>query len=790
MAPRSLSVSVGALVGFALRAGDLVRGGPGSAQRLAAGSRAHRQLQRRRPPGYQAEVPVSHLLQRDGLVLEICGRVDGVALTADALLVEEIKTTGQLPDADYPGAPAHWAQAKVYAFIVATQAQRAAVDVRLTYVCLEPFATRELHERCTQAALASFVDGLLEAYLRWARAYDEWCRVRDASIACLPFPFPRLRPGQGQLIEAVQAALDGDARLFVEAPTGIGKTICVLYPAVRALGSGQVDKVFYLTPKTVVRTAAEKAVADLRAAGLRLRSLTLTARERICCQGQGRTACDPRRCPYALGYFDRLDAALADGFRQETLTRPAIEELARRHQVCPFELQLDLSLWVDLLVCDYNYAFDPAAYLRRFFLDDGGRYALLVDEAHDLVDRAREMFSAELRAGALAACAGRFGARAEPLAAHLHRLADEVRAAGPAAGDGAVVLESVPSSLRPLLADLLPLAERVLAAETAGDDWQALAEQYYAAQAFLRLTDELSEEYTCYAERHGRQARLRLFCLDPARQLRAALRRGCAAVFFSATLTPLDYFRDLLGGRAGDALLSLEPPFPADNLHVLVGRYVATTLRRRAASYAAVAEAIATVVGARPGNYLAFFPSYRYLEAVARHLAARDDLELAVQRPGLSEAEREAFLARFATDNGGPLVGMVVMGGLFGEGIDLSGERLIGAVIVGVGLPQLCLERDLISAHFAARGAPGFEYAYTYPGMNRVLQAAGRVIRSETDRGVVLLLDERFCELSYQQLLPRWWQPLSRVGSAAAIGAALAAFWGGIREPRYVPLDE
>jgi DNA excision repair protein ERCC-2 len=793
MATHLMRVSVRELVSLALRAGDLVRGGFVSAERLAQGTRAHQRLQRSRPAGYQAEVPVVHLLERDGVLLEIAGRVDGLLVAADRLLLEEIKTTDGDLELARRDDPVHWAQAKVYAFIVATQAQRATIDVRLTYVRLEPFATLELDERCRLEDLQPYVEGLVSAYLRWARAYCAWCDERDASIAALPFPFQRLRPGQQPLIEAVAGALDHSARLFVQAPTGIGKTVSVLYPAIRALGAGQFDKVFYLTPKTVVRTVAEKAVDDLRAAGLHLRSLTLTARGRICFLGQQRALCDPAACPYALGYYDRVDLALEEALPRAALSRRAVEEVARAHQVCPFELSLELSLWVDLVICDYNYVLDPRAFLRRFFLDGGGRYALLIDEAHDLVDRAREMFSAELRSGPAKALGRLLGGAHPQLGALLGRLDRQLRACGPAADEAAGTcrrLEGPPAALLSLLDRFVPLAEQTLGAGLSGPAWEALIDLYFEAIAFRRVAAGFGTDYACYAVRPDRQVRLRLYCLDPARNLREALRRGRAAVLFSATLVPLAYFRDLLGGDRDDDLLELDSPFAAANLGVVVAEHVATTFRARIDSYADVAAAIAAVVRAHSGNYMAFFPSYSYLQAVARHLAAAADVRLLPQTPGMSEAQREAFLDAFAAQRPGPLLGLAVMGGLFGEGIDLTGDRLIGAVIVGVGLPQLCVERDLIRDYFDSRGVPGFEYAYTYPGMNRVLQAAGRVIRSETDRGVVLLVDQRFVEPRYRQLLPRSWSPLRRVRGPEGIAAALELFWHGIVEPRYEPLDD
>lgn len=794
MAERLIRVSVRELVSVVLRSGDLERGGFVSSGRLVAGTRAHQRVQRSRPAEYQAEVPVTHLEENGSLLLEISGRVDGLIKEPDNLVLEEIKTTEGELDPGVVENPVHWAQAKVYAWIVGTQAGREWIDVRLTYVRLEPFATLELEERFELSALGSFFNDMVEQYLHRAREYCAWCDQRDASIIALRFPFLQSRPGQQELVEAVREAIMDQGRLFVQAPTGIGKTVSVLFPAVQSLASGDVDKIFYLTPKTVVRTAAEKAVDDLRGVGLRLRSLTLTARERICLQAEGRSRCDPLSCPYAQGYYDRIHQALEEGLAQEALTRSVIESLARRHQVCPFEYSLELALWSDLIICDYNYVFDPRAYLRRFFADGSGRYVFLVDEAHNLVDRGRTMFSADLRKAGVLALKRRLGQGQQELRQQLDRINQEMLELGNWS-DGetgtCVTLEQPPDELLPLLQGFVTRAEPVLARHPGGSMWEALLDFYFLVIAFLRVDELYADDYVTYVERNGRDVCVRLFCLDPARNLREALRRGQTAVFFSATLTPLQYFRDLLGGRPEDGQLELDSPFPTENLHVMVADDIATTFKQRSATCRQVAAAIEAMVAVRPGNYMAFFPSYQYLEAVVRRFQAPGPgVRIVVQTPAMAEGEREAFLSVFAAEHNETVIGFAVMGGLFGEGIDLMGDRLVGAAIVGVGLPQLSPERDLIRAYFDEAGSSGFDYAYTFPGMNRVLQAAGRVIRSESDRGLVLLIDQRFGQSRYERLFPRCWRPLYRTRTPEQIRSSLHAFWNGIRELRYEPLDE
>jgi DNA excision repair protein ERCC-2 len=777
-----LKVSVRDLVGFVLRSGDLVGGGFASARRLAEGTRVHQRVQQARPEGYRSEVALSHLVEAGGLTLEISGRLDGLLVEDELVVVEEIKTVQEEIDAERPENPVHWAQAKVYAAILALQHDLERVGVQLTYVQLDTYERLEERRVFSRQELVSFFNDLVARYLHWARRYGEWGEKRDQSIAELEFPFPAYRPGQRRLAGAAYRAIQGQGRLFAQAPTGIGKTISTLFPALKALGLGHVEKVFYLTARTSGRGAAEKALDDMRSAGLRLKSLTLTARDRICFKPMGGARCVPEQCEYAIGYYDRINDALQEVFDHDALTRQRLEEYAQKHRVCPFEFSLELSLWSDVIVCDYNYVFDPRAYLRRFFLDNAGAYAFLIDEAHNLVDRGREMFSAELYKSqvldlkrAVARDHPELGKRLEALNRYFLKVSKKIDKQG----DGqAWVDPALPADLMLLLERFLGEAEKVLSRNVPWPYWDELIDFYFEALAFQRVGELFDEHYTTCAQKQDKEVHLRLFCMDPSQNIRQALKRGIAAVFFSATLTPLEYFRDLLGGEEGDSLLSLDSPFPPQNLHLLLADHVETTYKKRQETYDGVTESIAVAVSQRPGKYLAFFPSYRYLEEVAsRFAASHPDLEMLVQTPNMPEKERQAFLAAFDADNSRTALGFAVLGGLFGESIDLVGERLVGAIVVGVGLPQLCLERDLIRHYFDSRAIPGFEYAYTYPGMNRVLQAAGRVIRTAEDRGMVLLIDRRFGQSRYRQLFPPSWRPV-RVRSPEQIGRSLEWFWG------------
>ncbi len=811
------AVQVRVLVEFALRRGDL--GGEGDfvgPRRALAGTRGHQRLQRSRAAGYQKEVSLHRDVDDGEWVLRVQGRLDGLWIEDGRTRIEEIKTIQGARERR--AHPLHWAQAKCYGFMYAEAHGLESIDIQLTYLDVDTDEVTEYREGFGRAELAALFFDLTAVYLEWLRARRQWGRERDESIGALRFPFPRYRAGQRAIAVAGYRAVARGGRLFVEAPTGIGKTVAALFSAVKAMGQGKIDRLFYLTARTVGRVVAEQACGELRRAGLRLRVVTLTAREKICTHEGG--VCDPENCPMARGYYDRHRAAMRAALAHEAITRFVIEEASRAHQVCPFELSLDVSSWVDAVICDYNYVFDPQVYLRRHFLDEPGDCVFLVDEAHNLVDRARAMFSADLdtreirevrraireRAprcakalNRLAAAIAKLGGPAahadnsiEPASPHLQpdlfspRDAVSRERSGPDSGlkradgadarDGARTSREFPRALEPLVEEALGQAEEWLVRNEPAGFRESLIELYFRLHAFRRTAGLYDAHYATIIE-PGASVRVRLFCLDPSFLLQQALERGRSALFFSATLTPVDYYRSLLGGSVEDPILRLPSPFPSGNLAVLTHDRIRTVLKARTQTLEEVVQAVGALVRGRVGNYLVYLPSYQYLSAVQERFQARfPDATILMQRPGMSEPEREAFLGAFAVDGGTVRVGFAVLGGVFGEGIDLVGERLIGVAVVGVGLPQLCIERDLIRDYFEERTGAGFDYAYTFPGMNRVLQAVGRVIRSETDRGVILLIDTRFAESRYRALFPPGWNPVT-VRSVGAIQEAVLRFW-------------
>ena len=772
-----IRIGARALVEQVLRSGDLEAGfvGPG---RALDGIRAHQTVQGMRPDRYQPEVPVSLALSTDRFVLTVSGRIDGVLPHEARPVVEEIKTTARDLD-DLTPSPLHWGQARVYAHLYACQTGALSVTVRLTYYQLDTGRIREFEEEQDPAALERFFTDLTGRYLGWAGVQADWKAQRRASIDALDFPFPRYRPGQRPMAVAVYRALVGRSRLLVQAATGIGKTMAAIFPAVKALGEEGADRIFFLTARTTGRLVAERAFDALRDRGLRLKVLTLTAKDRVCFNPD--SACHPDECQYARGFYDRLDGAVRELFSREAFTRTAMEEAARRHRICPFEFSLEMALWSDAIVCDYNYAFDPRVYLRRFFGDNGGDAVFLVDEAHNLVDRSREMFSAEIRKQAFLDTRREIGKSLPGLFRLLGRINTRlVRARKEAAAAGGWQWDAAaPEDLFPLLRRFLNAAEAWLVKNLPAPFRPTLLDLYFAVSGFVRVSERYCPSYaTCY-EQQGKDLRVKLFCMDPSGQMADALERCRSAVFFSATLTPFDYYQALFGCGESAHTLCLPSPFPVENLGLPVLGSISTLYRDRERTAPAVCRALVALVRHRQGNALFYFPSYAYLKMIYDRFASDcPEVETLMQTPSMGEADKEAFLARFARDNPASLVGFVVMGGIFGEGIDLAGDRLSTAAVVGAGLPGITPEQELIRGYFDDRCGQGFAYAYQYPGFTRVLQAAGRVIRSEEDRGVVLLIDRRFATRPYVRLFPGTWQPRG-VKNPEQLERFLSRFWSG-----------
>ena len=772
-----LKIAVRELVEHVFRSGDLVFEFLGSSRPVEA-IRAHQKIQNSRPDTYLPEVSISHQVETDRFRLIIGGRIDGVYTEPDHTTIEEIKTTTRNPDYFKNNEnPIHWGQAKTYAYIYGCQNGLDEIAIQLTYYQIETANLREIKRTFDLAELENFFNDLVRRYLEWAETIFDWTNRRDASIQDLDFPFATYRPGQRQMAVEAYRTMRKHSQLLVEAATGIGKTIAVLYPAVKSIAASVSQKIFYLTARTTGRIVAEKALDELRAKGLRLKSVTLTAKDKICfCPD---SACNPEECEYARGHYDRINDAVKTIFARDAFTREQIVETAGTYRVCPFEFSLDLSLWADCIICDYNYVFDPRVYLRRFFQEENGDYIFLIDEAHNLVDRSREMFSAEIFKQPVLDIRRQLKNELPHIFKSLGRInAWLVNARKKCEETGNPLAEkNPPDELIPLLRGFLFITERWLSLNIKTAFRESLLDLYFAISGFIRVADQYDECYTSCYEKIGKDLKLKLFCIDPSVHLAKAMRRCQTAVLFSATMTPMDYFKQILGCDPAAHHLILHSPFPGENLGLFICDQISTYYRQRDQTVSQVSQAISALVEQKTGNYLLYFPSYAYMRKIYHSFTDRNPQIITIlQTSGLSEPQREAFLKRFSDNNPQTLVGFAVMGGIFGEGIDLIGDRLVGAVVVGVGLPGISLERELIKEYFTRTFSAGFEYAYLYPGINRVLQAAGRVIRTEKDRGVVLLIDQRYARFQYKSLLREEWDPI-RVQNTRQLADGLREFW-------------
>lgn len=779
---REIRISVRTLVEFLMRSGDLDNRFTGR-DRMADGARLHRKLQKSYGKDDKSEVFFRHTTELDDLTFTVIGRADGVLNRNGRMTIDEIKTTTlPLEEIEEEGSTVHWAQAKCYAYMLAQQEGLDEIDVQLTYVHADTEETRVFLLSFSLDDLRTFYDSLIEGYLDWARMTASWCELRDASIRTLPFPFAQYRAGQRALTASAYHAFRDEKRLFAQAPTGIGKTMSTLFPAVKAMGEGMCEKLFYLTAKTITRTVAREALCRMREQGLQLKSVALTAKEKICFLDT--PSCTLDACPYAKGHFNRVNVALRELIEQnDDITREVVERYAKKHTVCPFELSLDATLWADAIICDYNYAFDPRVYLKRFFAqeDTSCDCIFLVDEAHNLVDRAREMFSAQLSRREFGQIKRAIGKTAPSLSKRLTAAQKEFSALAKQCPEDSetLVQETLCDKLYYACEHVANELERWLKDHGREDDrYEPILQLYFDCLAFARTAEMYDSRYVTLVDVSDSNVRVKLLCVDPSYLLDKALSRARSAVLFSATLTPLDYFKEVLGGRKDDETLKLPSPFSRDNLHLLLCDSVSTTYRDRAGTYHQVAEVIAATVQGKTGNYMVYFPSYSYLEQVyGLFCTLCPDVTTLVQRQGMTEPEREDFLARFEEQSAQTLVGFAVMGGAFSEGVDLRGERLIGTVIVGVGLAQLNPEQDIVRDYYERENGMGFEYAYMYPGMNKVLQAAGRVIRGENDRGVVVLVDRRFTRRDYLALFPTHWHGCLVVKTPGQIAQSVREFW-------------
>ena len=774
-----IRISVRNLVEFIFRSGDIDnRIGKGAQKEaMQEGSRMHRKIQGRMGMEYRAEVPLKLEVPQEQYVLALEGRADGIITNADGVTVDEIKC--MYTDVTRFEEPifVHKAQAMCYAYIYALQNGLDQISVQLTYCDLDTEEICRFEEAFSFFWLERWFQDMMEAYRKWTDFQFAWRKIRQTSIQTLEFPFP-YREGQYKLVGDVYRTIHRKKILFIQAPTGTGKTISTLFPAIRAVGENLGDKIFYLTAKTITRTVAKDTCDLLKAKGYRGKVIVLTAKEKMCpCEEMD---CNPSNCLRAKGHYDRVNDAVYDLITtEEDFTRERMLAQAEKYQVCPFEMSLDASLYADIIICDYNYVFDPNVYLKRFFSEEEkGDYIFLVDEAHNLVERGREMYSAVLVKEEILTVKKLVRGKDRKLEAALEKCNRQMLE-WKRECETYTIYESIGAFAFSLMR-LMSLLDIFLQSRGEMPERKEVTEFYLNLRHFMNMFERVDENYVLYSDfDETDRFCLHLYCVNPSVNLQECLERGKSTIFFSATLLPVNYYKNLLSSKKDNYAVYADSAFREEQRLLFIGRDVSSLYTRRTlGEFHRIALYIQQVLRAKKGNYLIFFPSYRFMEDVYEQFLAVNEqkADCMMQSGNMNEADREEFIQEFSNPRGKSLAAFCVLGGIFSEGIDLKEDLLIGVLIVGTGLPQICNQREILKEYYQEENGQGFDYAYQYPGMNKVLQAAGRVIRTASDRGIIGLLDDRFLRSDYRKLFPREWSQYE-VHTLDSLPGALEAFW-------------
>ena len=787
---KTVRISVRALIEFILRSGDIdnrTESGP-DPEAMLAGGRIHRKIQRSMPSTYRAEVPLKTAFEDGDLQLVVEGRADGIDRRDGMVLVDEIKGVYADVTRFTEAKPLHLAQAYCYACMLAREEGLSEVACQITYCDLDTEEIRRFQTVRTAEELETWMTDLAEQYFRWAHFQADHREERNRSGEALDFPYD-YRPGQKRIAVDVFRAVRRSRNLFVQAPTGVGKTLSVLFPSVKAMAEGLTERIFYLTAKTVTASVAEENLQVLLSRGLDLLACTIRAKEKLCPNEV--FECNPELCPYAKGHFDRVNDAVFELLKEGGLfTAERLLAAAEKAGVCPYEFALDVSVWCDTVIADYNYAFDPRVRLRRYFSEGtGGDYIFLVDEAHNLPDRASEMYSASLVKEDVLALkklimkkdgrASRALDRLNRAMLSLRRNLGDYPEVGRGILSGTVAeLQNINFLMEPLTGSYFELS-RLLEEQKNFPERKEVLTGFFEIRTFLETAEQAGEGYRIYARFDDDGFRIRLLCVDPSARLKKCLESARTTVFFSGTLLPVQYYKEMLTGDPEEYAIYTESPFDPENRLLLAASDVSSRYQRRTETeFRRIAEYLRITVSEKTGNYLAFFPSYEFLGKVEKVLRI-PGTEILVQEKEMDEDQRRAFLSVFAKADGNSRLGLCVMGGAFSEGIDLAEDRLIGCIVVGTGLPAINPESELVKEYFDAAGKDGFDYAYRYPGMNKVRQAAGRLIRTDRDRGVILLLDDRFLTPRSRSLFPLEWADLRRT-DLSRIEEELNSFWKNV----------
>lgn len=749
--------SVRSLVEFILKTGS-IDSRFSTSKRAVEGIRAHQKLQKSNEDLYEhydKEVYLSEEFKLENFNLKIDGRADGIIYEGKNIIIEEIKSTYRpLLEIDDSN-ELHWAQAKVYGHIYCLQNNLDKIDIQLSYYQLESDEVKSFRRTYNRKELEEFFCDLINKYEKYVVLSFTHKEQRNDSIKKMGFPFEKYREGQLKMARAIYGTIREGRNLFVQAPTGIGKTISTLFPSIKAMGEGIIEKVFYLTAKTVNREVAEDTLNLLREKGLVFRSITITAKQKICLNDK--VSCNPDECKYAVDYYDKSRDAIYKLLREETnIDRDLILEISEKYEICPFELSLEMINWCDGVICDYNYIFDKRVGLKGIIDDIGNEMAVLIDEGHNLVDRGRSMYSATLNKDKFLDMRRELKNKGKSL----YKIINKVNSYFIELGKECESIEKnnyyqseAPKELYRSLRNFMSESEDELVKLKEEPYYDKLLELYFDINTFLSISEEYDKNYVTYIEKDNKDVSITLFCVNPADKIKNIMKKIKGTIIFSATLSPIEYYIDLLGGDDESYRLRLKSPFDSNNFDA--SRIaINTRFKAREKTIKNIEKEIRVFLEDINGNCLIFFPSYDYLDLFISSLGKEfDGYELVIQKRDMDDADKENFINNFRNKNN--VLGIAVLGGVFSEGIDLPGEMLVGAVVVGVGYPKISVEREIIKDCFNEKG---YDYSYIYPGINKVLQAVGRVIRTEEDKGKALLIDDRYFNKKYELLLPSEWQ--------------------------------
>ena len=757
----NIKLSVRELVEFVYKSGDINVKNL-STDRALDGIKAHKILQSQMGENYLKEFYLKSEFILNDIVFSIEGRADGIIIEEDEITIDEIKSTyTDLSYIDDEYKVAHMAQAKCYAYMYGFINRLQKLNVQLRYYNLDSNETKIIKQTFTTEELETFFYDLLNTYIDWAETIIKLQKERNKTIKETIFPFDDYRKGQRDFAVAVFLSIRSGKKLFAQAPTGVGKTVSVLFPAVKSLYEKNA-KIFYLTAKSSTKNIAFNTVKMMYEKGLRLRTTIITAKDKICFMDE--TKCEPEYCPYAKGYYDKLNIPLRETIKNDCLyDRDFIEELGKKHELCPFELSLDLAYMSDIVICDYNYYFDPRVALQREDVFNNDKDILLIDEAHNLEDRARSMYSPEIIKEEFYEVYKMMKSE-KSLSKELFNINKKFIDIKKIVEE-AQILNEPPEELTNALRKFAARAEKYFNDKKNEKVPDELTDLYFKTTFFIKISEVADENFCYYAEKANNKTMVKLFLIDPSSILKEIEKNAQSSVFFSATLTPLKYFRYILGGDEDDYILKLNSPFERENLNLMISSDISMKYTMRDSNIEKACEYINALITEKKGNYMVFFPSYYFMGKVySIYESLYDSTGITVQNQGLNEEEQREILDRFENERG--VVLFTVVGGIFSEGVDLPLEKLIGAVIIGTGIPQVSFERNIIKAFFDEKKNSGYDFAYKYPGFNKILQSAGRVIRTEEDKGTVLLIDSRLCQPSYLKLFPDHWKHFKKVSSA------------------------